>query len=370
MQDTTQTIDFSFDYPAGCTRAQLRTRLESLALNWPGWDNYPWRITRNIHRFINTPPVTFHYLQVRFCIAGHAAHVILNASFEDRNEVLDMMIREKFQFIGVCRLMLIDALRYEMRFTKLPYIRDCTGPEEGHDGVSVEELQTRRRMYRECIEGAERDFVRILNLASQTEDMGEWLFGRPLHGWARGGDLPVPVELQVRIEEKDGMKIIWPRKKEAVEILKAGKKVPKIEVRAERAVPRDALRMPSAGKGPRANEAEPGDEARRLVGMAMSLAQQLDGNPRVKAPNHITVLKMYCVDEMSVGQIKKKCKCGHGTVMNRKKTLEKKLGCPLDEFRGMGGTFEGMAATLEDRRAKKIYRRGLANGCEEEDEPE
>ena len=167
MQNEHWVIDFAFAYPPTCTREQFRRLLAAQAQHWPGWDHYPWRITRNIHRFIDTPPVNFHYLMVQDCVAAHAAHVVLNGKFEDRNEVLDMMIREQFQFIGVFRLMLIDALRYEMKFTKLPYIRDCTGVEDGHANVTDAEVKERRRAFRESIEGAERDFVRILNTAGR-----------------------------------------------------------------------------------------------------------------------------------------------------------------------------------------------------------
>jgi len=226
-------IDFAFPYPNGCTREQLRRRLASLAAHWPGWDRYPWRITRNIHRFIDSPPVNFHYLLVQRCVAAHAAHLVLHGTCEDRDEVLDMMVREEFQFIGVFRQMLIDALRYEIKFTKLPYIRDCTGTDEGHRNVSEAELQERRRGFREAIEGAERDFVRILNVASMTESMDEWVNGHPLRVWARGGDLPEPVRLQVRIEERDGKRVILPRKPEAAAMMKAGKTVPRLEVQGD-----------------------------------------------------------------------------------------------------------------------------------------
>ena len=88
-------IDFAFDYPAGCTPAQLRERLEHLSADWPGWPNFPWRVTRNIHHFLGRPPVNFHYLMVHHCLRGFAAHLVLNSPFEDREEVLAAMIREK-----------------------------------------------------------------------------------------------------------------------------------------------------------------------------------------------------------------------------------------------------------------------------------
>jgi hypothetical protein len=37
------------------------------------------------------------------CLAGYAAHLVLNSKFEDREAVLAMMLREKFEIVGVLR---------------------------------------------------------------------------------------------------------------------------------------------------------------------------------------------------------------------------------------------------------------------------
>jgi hypothetical protein len=189
-----------------------------------------------------------------------------------------------------------------------------------------------------------------------TDNMDELANGRSLRLWARGGDLPALVMLQVRIEETDGMKVILPQKREAAAFAKAGKTVPKLVIQTPEQRPR--TQKPAAGAK---EQAEPDERTRGLVASALLLAQELDGNPRVKAPNHMTVLKMYCLDGLSVLDIQKQCKCAHGTVMNRKKVLETRLGAPLDQFRELSGIFEGMAATLSDGRARSIYRRGLVD---------
>ena len=144
MQNTVWTIDFSFPYPPDCTLKVFRSRVEDLAAQWRGWDHFPWRVTRNIHRFVDSPPVNFQYLLIHHCVSARSSNLVLTAEFESREDLFEMMIREQFQYIGVFRLMLIDALRYEMRFARRPYILDCTGPEEGHMNVGTEELEAAR----------------------------------------------------------------------------------------------------------------------------------------------------------------------------------------------------------------------------------
>ena len=378
-------IDFSFTYPVDCTREQLRKILTALSLHWPGWEHYPWRITRNIHRLIDTPSVNFHYLLVQHCVASHAAHVVLKGKFADRNDVLDMMIREKFQFVGVFRLMLIDALRYEMRFTKLTYIRDCTGRDDGHTSVTEEELMERRGRYRDTIEGAENDLVRILNIASVAENMEEWLNGHPLRVWARGGDVPAPVMLQVRSEYRDGKKVLWPAKQEAAAMVRAGKTVPCLELTAKTAssfggategnsavgdkvaafaktsvAAQRAMADQTEDKSARrcGDRDDDEDASRVLAFRAIDLATRLDSG-LAKKPTHATVLGMYCGKNLSMRAIAKACGCAHTTVANRKQELERKLGLPLDAYRQHSGMLEKATKAAEDARAKKIYRRGL-----------
>ena len=52
MYSVDWTIDFAFDYPVDCTPAKLRARLEYLSADWSGWENFPWRVTRSIHKYL------------------------------------------------------------------------------------------------------------------------------------------------------------------------------------------------------------------------------------------------------------------------------------------------------------------------------
>ena len=362
-------IDYSFDYPVDCTPALLRGRLEYLSVDWPGWENFPWRVTRSIHKFLDQPPVNFPYLMLHRCLQGYAAYLVLNSRFESRPEVLAVMIREKCEIVGLLRVLLIDAVRYELRFTKQVRIPDCSGPGEGHEQVSPEELEKRRAAFRECIEGAVKEFVRILDLMSVSENMNARIYGRSLRSWACGGELPEVVTLPVQVEMTAAGKVLRPCQAERAVYVRAGftraevlveRKTVGCRLKAvgERESTAKGANLPlhnaTAGQGERE-----GETGVSVVRAALMLAGSLDNNPRVKAPNHMTVLKMYCLDELAVGVIARKCRCAKSTVMNRKMALEKQLRKPLDFFRQMSGMFDQVEKVLSDRRAKEIYREGL-----------
>ncbi len=91
------------------------------------------------------------------------------------------------------------------------------------------------------------------------------------------------------------------------------------------------------------------------VAMALRLAQELDANPKIKSPNHLTVLRLYCLEEMTIQEIEKTCKCSHGTVINRKRILEKKLRGDLDSFKHHSGVFQQMLNTLQSVQSQGGY---------------
>ena len=225
MQEVPWFISFAFPYPTPCTPEELLKVLRRLAADWPGWEHFPWRVTRNIHLFLGRPPVNFHHLMLQRCLTSYAAHLVLTLEFESREDVLAVMIRERFEIVGVLRVLLVDALRSEMRFSRRSYIPDCSGAEDGHEHVSPEELAKRRETFRECIEGAAREYRKILDLASQTPSMDEWILGRPLRAWARGGDMPEPVRLTVQMEETPAGRVVRPQQVEVARIVAAGKRL-------------------------------------------------------------------------------------------------------------------------------------------------
>lgn len=97
------------------------------------------------------------------------------------------------------------------------------------------------------------------------------------------------------------------------------------------------------------------------------LAQKLDDNPRIKAPTHLTVLQLYCIDCLTLDDIAIECNCAKGTVASRKKTLDAKLGGSLIKFRPYSDHLQNIAVSLSDERAKKragrsaIYDNGVCD---------
>jgi DNA-directed RNA polymerase specialized sigma24 family protein len=89
------------------------------------------------------------------------------------------------------------------------------------------------------------------------------------------------------------------------------------------------------------------------------LATRLDTDARTRKPSHVTVLGLYCIQNLSIEQIAKKCGCAHGTVANRKHDLEKNMKLPLDAFRQHSTMLEQAAKAAEYGGARRVYRRGL-----------
>lgn len=230
MEVVLWSILFSVDYSALSTVASLRPELDMLARRWKGWAPFPWWLTVGIHRLVDTHPVCFDLLVTQMAIASYAAHLLLTAKVADRREMFSMMLREKFQFVGVFRLLLIEALRAEMKFTKLPYIRDCRDGADGNPRVSADELVERRRAFQECWESAGLELLRLMNMATFSESMDEWFSGHRLSTWARCADMPELAELKVRASTNDGIQTLTPCKCEATLLCQAGRTVPVVEI--------------------------------------------------------------------------------------------------------------------------------------------
>ncbi len=108
------------------------------------------------------------------------------------------------------------------------------------------------------------------------------------------------------------------------------------------------------------------NSAVELIRKAWALAKQLDGDFKGKSPLPSKVLELYCDKNMSLSQIAHKCDCSKGTVINRKRELEKRLDTPLNQLRGHSTAFEKVEAEMSDKRAKRIHRRSFAQEEAEE----
>jgi hypothetical protein len=231
-------VGFAFPYSDGCTPDGLRSLLLRLAAAWPGWHSFPWRVTRNIHHLLRGPEAKFSYLMMQRCLTGYAAHLVLTAPFEDRDAVLRMMAKTRFEAGGLLLDLLMETVRAEMRRTGLPYIPDASGPEDGHVHVDAEEIARRRTAFRAAMDGMAKEFRTILNVASLTDCRpGTVCLGRRMETWARGVDMPEPVTLEVQAEDRGRYRILMPCAQEVEALANAGKRVPRLiegDVRAAR----------------------------------------------------------------------------------------------------------------------------------------
>ena len=80
----------------------------------------------------------------------------------------------------------------------------------------------------------------------------------------------------------------------------------------------------------------------------------------------LTVFRLYCVDGFSAGEVARKCRCSKGTVINRLRLIEERTGMKPEQFRARSDQFARMEKEFADSGAQDIYRRGLAQGLEEE----
>ena len=228
-------ITFSFPFPANCTREVLLGLLHSHAKEWMGWERFPWRITRDLHHFIDDPPINFHYLLIQHCVTAYACHVVLSAKFMNLDDVLDMLIRNRFEFVGVLRHELIRSLQSLRDAEGKAHIPDCSNAEEGDRGAGAEEILRRRRAVMNAFTKATEETVRILNYASQQPNMQSHIAGHSLEAWTRGDSMPSPAELVVAIEQVNGETVISPQPREVSQFARVNRPVPKLVVSGLRA---------------------------------------------------------------------------------------------------------------------------------------
>jgi hypothetical protein len=241
-------VDFAFPYGEGCTPERLIILLSGLAEFWPGWPQFPWRVTRNLHHWLRREEVNFSYLMILRCVTGYAAHLVLTAPFQDREAVLRVMLAMRFEVAGLMRDLLLEAVRGEMLRTRKPYIQDCSGPEDWHEHVEPEEIERRRAAFRLAFEGAAFQFRTILNVAGMTNGRpGTMTLGRRIATWARGVEMPEPERLEVQVENRRRYRILMPSEDEVEALSSAGKLVPRL-IEGDLRAAREELRCLGGGK--------------------------------------------------------------------------------------------------------------------------
>src|SRR6266446_5441704 len=67
--------------------------------------------------------------------------------------------------------------------------------------------------------------------------------------------------------------------------------------------------------------------------LALQLLERLDFDSRRKHPSVLTVFRLYCIQQMTVPQIARHCRCSRSTVSDRLKVLRAKTGLSAKQFR-------------------------------------
>jgi len=93
---------------------------------------------------------------------------------------------------------------------------------------------------------------------------------------------------------------------------------------------------------------DPSDE--ELARRVCTIIDVLDSESRRKSPNLLTIFRLYCVQEMTVEKIARKCKCSKATVSNRLKLLESKTGVPASRLRRISSYFTKLHDDLDSAR--------------------
>lgn len=104
---------------------------------------------------------------------------------------------------------------------------------------------------------------------------------------------------------------------------------------------------------------QPKDLDESAASRAFALVQQLESEEPTKPPTALTVFRLYCVENLNVAQIARKCGCSRGTVRGRLELIEKRTGANVDWLRKRSAHFEKIEASLSDSRASHIHRKSL-----------
>jgi hypothetical protein len=162
---------------------------------------------------------------------------------------------------------------------------------------------------------------------------------------------------------------ILPSAKHSVDLVlgEFAKRVPEGKA-LERAVVRVEAKLDALAKRSLGERPETDGMTESVARQAFGLVRKLDEEEGARKPSLLTVLRLYCVDNLSVRQIARKSGCSIGTVMNRLQTLAQKIGVRPETLRAYSAQFERMEEELSESRAREIYRKGQADGGDDEDE--
>ena len=81
------------------------------------------------------------------------------------------------------------------------------------------------------------------------------------------------------------------------------------------------------------NQPLPPNHDREVSECTFELLDRLDFQSRRKNPTLLTVFRLYCLQQMTVTQVARKCRCSLSTVSDRLKLIEQRTGAPPKTLR-------------------------------------
>ena len=114
--------------------------------------------------------------------------------------------------------------------------------------------------------------------------------------------------------------------------------------------------MKALSRGSATSDAASNEEAVRVFGLMKVLE---DGVRCRKAPLG-RVFRLLTLDGLAQAAVAVRCGCSPGLVSLRVSEIERRMKRPISELRALASRLGDLGATVEDDRARKIYRRGFA----------
>ena len=103
------------------------------------------------------------------------------------------------------------------------------------------------------------------------------------------------------------------------------------------------------------------NNARHAFGLVRALETEL----RIRKAPILTVFRLFCIENLSISAIARKCGCSRPIIFLRLEALRNRLGCDPASLRRYSAHFENIERSLRHSAAKSIYRKGAAFGDED-----
>jgi hypothetical protein len=351
-----------FPFPENGSSLDIRRRLGRWATLAPTAAKFPWHLAKHLYRVLCFVEPSFPFAECAlFCCREAARRALRPLNPGYKRLLIAAIVKHRIEFAAIY----YEHLRYRVK----AYLEkrgvdvwpECEGLSPlgyGSSQVHREEIATNRRDLLSVIEGTSRWYERTLGFIGSDRDREERASGHKLHHWFEGAAMPAPVEVPVTVEEDGGKFLIAPEKDDAFPLIQAGWDLPEYAVDPEcllfDVAPTHQPARPTAVSLPAPSPIAPDPDIRSTAAKALELATHLDSNPKVKAPNHLTVFRLYCIELLSLREIARRCQCSHATIINRKTALEQRLNLPLDNFRASPDTIRPLAGAAEYARARMV----------------